>query len=283
VLKALLILPLGLAMALLPARQAMAQRRTTSVAIVDACSFSDKAVEAHARLRAMVEDALERQGWPVAQGPEIADCGTKSECLAKIARDNGVGYVLRLSGQRRQEFGYYMSLDLYSLATGHLRGAVFSCDMCGSEGVSEGAGRAAADLLAKTAKEEAETREKAKGATPAAEVAALASGSQLPAPAPPQEPSRASWIPWPMMGIGVLAAAYGGWALYQNGRSSGAPFPGSAASYGHDTYSAKGLGIGALVAGGALLVTGVIWVALTPSGSTTLAAAPDRVALNWRF
>ena len=184
-----------------------------------------------------------------------------------------MGYVLRLSGQRRQEFGYYMSLDLYSLATGHLRGAVFSCDMCGSEGVSEGAGRAASDLLAKTAKEEAETQGKGQGRRAGRGGGGPRLGLPAPPPAPPQEPSRASWIPWPMMGIGALAAAYGGWALYQNGRSSGASFPGSAASYGHETYSAKGLGIRALVAGGALLVTGVIWVALTPSGSAALSGS----------
>jgi hypothetical protein len=285
--KALLTLSLGLATAL-PAGRAIAQHRTTPVAIVDAFSFSAKAVEAHARLRATMEEVLAAEGWLVAQGPDIADCGTTGECLAKIARDNGVGYVLRVSGQRKREYGYDVSLDLFSLVTGHVRGAVSSCDMCDSQRMSEGAGKAAVDLLAKTVEEEAQVKEEAKRTAPPPVVVAtrVPSPPPVPSPAPPREP-RASWIPWPMIGVGALGVAYGAWALYKNGQSSGSAHPGPATSYGpeygRDVYSAKGLGIGTLVGGGVVLLTGVIWVAVTPSGSAALSAAPHHVALSLRF
>jgi hypothetical protein len=267
------------------AGQAKAQPAAGSVVLIDAFKFSAKATQAHARLRAGVEEALARDGWTVLQGSAIADCGATTECLATVARAGGVGYVLRIAGQRSQEYGYEVTLDLYSSVTKHVRGQTSSCGMCDSKAVAEIAGKAAIDLLAKTVQEEAESRQAARPLAPP--VAPPPTEPSPPAlvtpPAPAAEPSRVAWLPWTMIGVGAVGMAYGGWALAKNGDSSGSPRLGSQTLPGHDTYSSQTIGVGGLAAGGALLVAGVLWIAVTPSRSVTVSASPNRVAFKWRF
>lgn len=286
--KALLALNIGLAITFLPARQAAAQQATGSVAFIDAFKFPAKAKQAHDRLRASMEDALSRSGWSLKQGP--ADCGITNECMTKVTRETGATYVLRVSGQRSQEFGYDVSLDLYSLASGHLRGAISSCDICDSKRMSETAGKAAVDLLAKTVREDAELREAAsKQAMPPPPIAAPAPAAPAPAPAvliPPPQPTaeshHTSWIPWSMIGVGAIGMAYGGWALYKNG-SSASYHPSSSSTYAHDTYTSNTLGVTTMVSGGLFALAGAIWLGTTPSHAIAVSASPNHVALSMRF
>jgi hypothetical protein len=265
--KALPTCLLGLAIALVPAREVRAQSATGSVALIDAFKFSPKATQAHARMRVAIEEALARDGLTVVQGPAGVDCGSTTECLAGVARESGVGYVLRVTGQRRREseYGYDISVDLYSPVTRQVRGGNWSCGLCDSKGVGELAGKNAIDLLAKTAKEEAEIKQAASGIAPPRAAA--------PAPIEPAPPAL----------VAVVGMAYGGWALAKDGSSSGSPHLGAQALAGHDAYSSKTLGIGTLVAGGVLAAVGVIWIALPPSRSAALSASPNHVAFSLRF
>jgi hypothetical protein len=291
--KALLALNIGLAITFLPARQAAAQQATDSVAFIDAFKFPAKAKQAHDRLRASMEDALSRSGWSLKQGP--ADCGITNECMTKVARETGATYVLRVSGQRSREFGYDVSLDLYSLASGHLRGAISSCDICDSKRMSETAGKAAVDLLAKTVREDAELREAAnKQATPPPPIAAPAPAAPAPAapapapavlippPQPTAESHHTSWIPWSLIGVGAIGMAYGGWALYKNGSSAGYHLS-SSSTYAHDTYTSNTVGVTTMVGGGLFALAGAILLITTPSHSMAVSASPNHVALSMRF
>jgi hypothetical protein len=282
---------LSLVTAFLLVRQAVAQPAIgSSVALLDAFKFPGKGTQAHhSRLQAGLEEALTREGWSVAPGAPSPDCGANNECLASVAREKGVGYVLRISGQRSREseYGYDVSLDLYSVVTRHVSGGNWSCDICDSKRVSEIAGKAAVDLLTRTTKEEAEVREAAKPAASPRVVAPTPTKPQrTDLVAPPRqtvESSHSTWIPWTMIGVGALGMAYGGWALHENGSSTGSPHLGSQALAGQDAYSSTNLGVGMLIGGGALAAVGVIWLAVTPSHSAVVSASPNHVAFDWRF
>lgn len=287
--KAIITIQLGLAIGLVSSREATAQETTGSVALIDAFKFSPKATQAHSHMRTAIEEALARDGWTVVQGPASSDCGTTNECLAKVARESGVGYVLRVAGQRRREsdYGYDVSVDLYSPVTRQVREGNWSCGLCDSKGVGELAGKNAIDMLAKTAKEEAEIKQAASGIAPPRAAAPTPIEPAPPAlvtpPKSPEEPSRISWIPWTMIGVGVVGMAYGGWALSKNGDTKGSSYPPSPSSYAHDTYSSKTLGITSMVGGGVFVVLGTIWAITTRSQTTAVSASPNHVALTVRF
>lgn len=281
-----LILSLVLAAVSLLAREAVAQQTPRSVVLIDAFKFPAKSTQAHhSRLRAGMEDALTRDGWTVAQAPAVADCGATPECLANIARESGAGYLVRISGERSQssEYGYEASLDLYSVAGGDVRSRNLSCDICDSKRVSEIAGKAAVDLLAKAVKEDAEVaaRSTRLAPPPVAAVPPSSGGELVTPPNATAPPSHVSWVPWTLIGVGAAGIVYGGWALYKNGDSSGSPYLGAVP--GHDTYSSKALGIGTLVGGGALAVVGVTWLIVNRFGSAAVSASPNHVALDLRF
>jgi hypothetical protein len=260
------------------------------VVLVDVVKFPPKAsAQAHLRLRAAMEEALTSKNWFLAPTNQpIADCGDTSECMGKIATDTTTQYVLRVSGKKTRDLGYDITLDLFTTATGYTRSSHAACDFCDPATMSKIASDTAVEMLTsvlkeEASKEEASQREKAMRATaPVPPIAA-----QAPAPAlqpaieaPPPEPQTASrlWIPWTMVGVGALGLAYGGWAMIENGKTSGASHRGSSTQYGFDTYSSKPLGIGALAVGGALFVAGGIWI-----GSALLTASPNHVALSLRF
>jgi hypothetical protein len=277
-----------LAVLLLATDRAEAQPRTGSVALIDAFKFPAKAAQAHARLRASMEEAIAREGWTVTPGRGVADCGAMPECLAGIGRDLGVDYVLRISGERSQEHGYEVSLDLYSLGSGRAQGAMSSCDPCDQKRMCELAGKAAVDLLAKAVEEAAESQEAARriapppAAPPVASPAPPAAPEMTPPP-PAAAPAGIAWVPWTLIGAGTLGMAFGGWALYQHGRSSGSAHPGSPTSYGHDVYSSKTLGIASMAGGGVLALAGVVWLLVTPSRTVAVSASPNHVILGLRF
>lgn len=269
--------------------EAMAQPLRT-VAFIDAVKFPPKATQAHVRLRATLDEALSPKNWFLATtGRPIADCGGTPNCMAKVASETSTQYVLRISGQKSQEYAYEIGLDLYSTALGGMRGSLATCDICDPGRMAEVASKAAVDLLASVAKEEADLKVRAKRVAPppvppvasqfpSAPPAALVT----PPTVPIAEPASRSWIPWTLIGVGAVAAVYGGWAIHMDGQSTESCSD-SPTHTTCDRYSSQTRGIVGMVGGGALLLTGAIWLRATSAHTTTVAVSPNHVALNVRF
>jgi len=102
------------------------------------------------------------------------------------------------------------------------------------------------------------------------------------APPPASEGSRLGWVPWALAGVGALVVGYGGWALYEDGRPTGACV-GTVSGRTCEYYSSKSVAIGGMVGGGVLMVTGAIWGLTMRGRTTTVAASANRVVLNVRF
>ena len=266
-------------------REALAQPLRT-VAFVDAVKYPPKAKQAHGRLRASLEEVLSPKSWFLAETVHpIEDCGSTPECMAKVAGDLNTQYVLRIAGQKSQEYAYEITLDVYSAALGGVRGSLATCDICDPGRMAEVASKAAVDLLASVAKEEASAREQAKRAVTAPPVAAPTPSSppvDIVTPPPVVEPTTRAWIPWTLVGVGVVVAGYGVWAIHEDGEKTGSCSPARASTTcGH--YSSMARGVGGLIAGAALAAGGVIWLIATPTHSTAVSLSPNHVALNVRF
>jgi hypothetical protein len=272
----------------LVSREALAQPLRT-VATIDAVKFPPKAAtQAHQRLRATLEETLAPKSWYLAQTSRpIADCGGSPECMAKTAEETNTLYVLRISGQKIRDFGYDITLDLFTTATGYSRSSHATCDFCDPASMSKIVSDTAVEMLTSVLKEEASLREKAKREVP---TPAVAPAPSTPPPAalvaplpPPTEPHHISWIPWSMIGVGALTMVYGGWCLYKDGSSTGSFYPSSASAYGHNAYASKSLGLGTLIGGGVVALAGGIWLFVTPSRTLAVSASPNHVALSLRF
>jgi hypothetical protein len=286
--KALLTLLVGFATVSLARETAAQPLSTRTVAFVDAVKFPPKAAtQAHERLRVALEEALKTNGWWLALPRHAGDCGANTECMAKVASDANADYAIRISGAKIREYGYEITLDLYSTATGSLHSSLTSCDICDPERMSELASKSAVNLLASTLKEATSLKEKARQSAPPPVAAPIPSAPPPAAiaipPSPTAESNHFSWIPWSMMGVGALTMAYGGWCLHKNGDSTGSLYPSSSSDYGHNTYSSKPLGLGTLIGGSALALVGLTWVILTPSHTVAVSASPDHVAFSLRF
>jgi hypothetical protein len=265
--------------------EAFAQALRTA-AFIDVVKFSAKATQAHDRFRAALEEALSPKNWFLVQtGRPIPDCGAAPDCMAKVAGDFSTNYVLRIAGQKSQEYGYEISLDAYSKSAGLSRSSFASCDICDSERLAELAGKSAVELLAGLLKDEAMLREKAKQVTP--------TPVAVPAPNPPPraeivtppkvvELATHAWIPWALIGTGAVAVGYGAWALAKNGDSAGS-WSLASGEVGRDYYGPKIVGVVSLLGGGALAATGLIWVLTSSTQTTTVLASPQHVAINVRF
>jgi hypothetical protein len=215
--------------------------------------------------------------------------------MAKIGDQFKATYVLRIAGRKSQEYGYEISLDAYSKSAGLSRSSFASCDICDSERLAELASKSALELLAGLVKEETVMREKARqvAATGVAMPLALVPPVAAPAPNPPPgadivtppqvaEPATHAWIPWALIGTGAVAVGYGIWALAKNGDSAGS-WSLASGEIGRDYYGPKTIGLISLIGGGALAVTGAVWVLTSPTHTTTVLASPQHVAINVRF
>ncbi len=285
ILLAILILTIGWSVS----REATAQPLRT-VAFIDAVKFPPKAKQAHLRLRAALEESFSVKSWFLAEtGRPIEDCGATSQCLAKVASDTGTQYVLRIAGKKSQEYAYDMTLDLYSTVLGGMRSSLATCDICDPGRMAEVASKAAVELLVSAAKEEAGLRERAKQ-TALSSAPPLVSQAPTPPPTafvvPPAvsvtAPANRSWIPWALIGVGVVGVGYGGWALHEDGKSAGSCSP-TRVPTTCNQYSFGAVGLVSLVGGGLLATAGVIWEITTLTHATTISASPNHVALNVRF
>jgi hypothetical protein len=252
------------------------------VAVIDAVKFPPKATQAHDQLRSSLEEALSPKNWFLAHtNRPIADCGGTTDCMAKVATDTNTQYVLRISGQKTRDLGYDVTLDLFTTATGSVRSSHVTCDLCDPGRLSEIASQSTAELLTIALREEANMREKAKRtALPPAEPPP-ATVVTPPSPAAPP-PATINWMPWALAGVGAVVAGYGIWALYEDGKPTGAYSP-SPAYETRNRYSSQTLGIVTATGGGLLVLGGAIWGISTMSRSTTVSVSLNHVALNVRF
>jgi hypothetical protein len=250
------------------------------VAVIDAVKFPPKAKQAHERLREALQEALAPKSWFLTER-RIADCGGTAEGMAKVARDTGTSYVVRLSGTRTRDDGYDLTVELYTTQSERIASGSAACDRCDLQRINEAASQAVLDLLAAALKEEPPRREAPPPALPPptpppAPAPALVASPPVPAPAPLR------WLPWTLIGSGALAAGYGTWALVKNGDATGSCTQQPDGLH-CARYSSGILGAGLLVGGGALVVAGTFWLLVTPSHSAGVTASPNHVALHVRF
>lgn len=267
--------------------QAVAQPLRT-VAVVDVVKFPAKATQAHARLRAAVEESLPSKNWFLAETSRpIADCGMTPEGLAKVARDTSAQYVLRIFGQKNHEYGYEITLHVYSTVLAGVRSSLATCDICDPGRMAEVAGKAAGELLAGVVKEETSFKEKSKQQVVAAAPPPVA--APLPPPTavlvtPPPVPAarKLDWVPWTLIGVGAVALGYGAYAIYEDGKTTGTNTVTSTGAT-RERYASQTLGIVGVTGGGLLALAGAIWIITTPSQAATVSLSPNHVALNVRF
>jgi hypothetical protein len=256
-----------------------------TVAVIDAVKFPPKAKQAHDLLRSTLEEVLAPKNWFLAEPRRIADCGGTIECMTKVAGDTKTDYVVRLSGARTQDDGYDITVELFTTQTARIQNSGAYCDYCDLQRINEVTGKSVLGLLTSALKEEAALKEAKKAAIPAVPTPTPPTTVVPPAivtPPPIVEQAPMRWLPWTMIGAGALAAGYGAWALHKNGDSTGSCSD-TPTRTTCEHYSSGGIGVGALIGGGALAVAGTIWLLATPSHTTAVAISPNHVALNVRF
>lgn len=256
------------------------------VAVVDSVKFITAGIPKtiHERERFLVTftHSMGEKGWTAVEASADGPCSTSADCLPKVGQQTAAKYVLRITGEGNLKLGYTLHLDLYSSATTHTQRSTAFCDICGTDRMAEIASDFALELLTAATKEEQSLKP---GPT---EISPHLSPSvtNLPAPTadlarspvspvPPQPSKLATWLPWTMIGVGLISAGYGAWALHKNGACSD-PVLEPVASC-HRT-SSNTLGAVALTGGGVLFLAGTLWEI-----SASLSASPNRIALNVRF
>jgi hypothetical protein len=212
--------------------------------------------------------------------------------MSKLAKDTGVSYVLHLTGDRNQDDGYNVMVELFRASTAGIDKTMAYCDYCTVERMAEIVGRTALGMLATAAKEDEDLRRNPREQPSAAPVAAVPPTAEppllvdTPQPLPVAESTLSkSWIPLTMFGVGALTGGYGLWALRKNGESTGSSCLSASAPTKCEHYSSKTVGTVALVGGGLLAAVGVAWeiVILVKGTSTSVAIAPNSVSLTTRF
>jgi hypothetical protein len=280
---------LAVAILLLSSSQAIAQDQPARrVAVVNAVKFtpirSGRNLPEHERFDTTFELTLREAGWTVVQTQSTCPV-LNAECLASIGEVTGTGYVVRITGEGNVQYGYNLNLEASSTTTAHTENVAAYCDTCTPARIAEIAGRFAIERLNIVLKDE----------QPAQTARKHSERPTIPAPTQPTEPDRnlvapptvspashISWIPWTLLGVGTATMIYGGWALYEDGRSKGTARLNTGEGR-YERYSSQSLGIATLTAGGALAIAATVWLLIPSRRSTALAVSPDGVLLSGRF
>lgn len=273
----------------LVARTALGEPAATEprkVVIIDGINFKTEGLRTTVReadhFYDVVVQRLKDKGWspmtpPIAQAL-CGGAGAGGDCLAYVVRESGAAYVLRLTGEGNLREGYSLHLEVYSSKTKHSQKSSHVCDVCLTDDIARSAAEVSLGLLADAVKDDADTKreiEQQAASANATETRALKT-------APPvSEPRHLSWIPWSMVGVGVIGVALGAWWLHEDGQSKG--FQATSPVISNDYYSSQSVGITSLVGGLALLAGGAVWLALTPSSTVSVSASPSHVALGLRY
>jgi hypothetical protein len=256
--------------------------------VVDAVSFITtgvpKAVHERERFFILLRDRLSESGWAATVRPADASCGTGRECLARTQEQTGADYVVRVSGEGNLLRGYTLHLQVYSPVTRHVQRAATFCDLCATDRIAGIAAEFAIALVTDTVKEEQAARlESGQRETPSPPqphplAPPLTGASSATVPVPSAElvalprgptglawPSWVPWLSWSLVGAGAVGAAYGGWALYENGRYTGAPRVDANQTLVRDRYASGAVGATALAVGAGLAVVGALLRISEPS------------------
>ncbi len=270
------------------------------VVVGESIAFAPKAQKYRSKVWEKVEASVKDSGWAplkVETGPN--GCLAK-DCPREIAQRELVETVLSIDGNYSGSV-YSFTVKVWSKNGRNGSGWVGEfggeCAVCSGAELAEAVATNVRKALAgETERLVADAAAMAEAATPTAEeksipaeAAPAAESAPGPTPAanlveppPPPESGGVAWVPWTVMGVGVLAIGYGAWGLYEDGKSTGTCSAGPTAKM-CDVYSSHTLGVIGLVGGGVLVVAGVIWEITTPSSTTSVSASPNHVALSVRF
>lgn len=260
--------------------------------VVDAISFTTtgvpKTVHERERFFATLRKAMGEKGWATIVQPADPSCISGDDCLVAVTQNADAPYALRISGEGNLVRGYTLHLRLYSPATKRSQQATAYCDICATDRMAEIASDFALRLINDAAKEERTTKQDEKrpvasALTPKPEAPAASGIGIVPAPPGPPSSHVVPVLCWSMVGVGVLAMAYGGWALYKNGNSSGNGELSSTQVLARDRYSTTTLGATSLAVGGALALIGAIILMTEPRAATAVSLASSANGLSLRF
>jgi len=257
------------------------------VAVLDAVKFSaarsSRNLRERERFDAAIEHILGNAGWPTVQVRDQT-CNAGADCLPSVSQQAGADYVLRPTGEGNAQYGYNLNIEIFSATTTRILKVAAVCDLCNADRIAEMAGRFALEQLATAQSEERtlskQRREQRDLAPPPPAPESTPNLVSTPTVA---EPQHLSWIPWTMIVTGTAAIAYGAWAAYEDGHPTDAPYHLTARGLERQQRSSKTLGIATIAAGGGLAIAGTLWLLLTPSHSTAVAAGPSYASLTIRF
>jgi hypothetical protein len=265
---------------------------TNQIVIVDGINFTTtglpKSVQERERFFVVLAQKLRDKGWTVPAPISEALCATARDCLGFIVQESHAPYVLRLTGEGNLKVGYTIHLQLYSAATKHSQRTNTFCEICVTDGIATSTADLALGLLADAARDDAVTaKDSQKPDSPGLPPSTVGKG-ELVSPPASSEPRRLSWLPWSMIGVGAVGLGVGAWILHEDGKSSGSARVDANAEPGmplvlRDHHTSKTMGVITLVAAGAVAAGGILWLALTPSGTATVALSPNQVALTVRY
>lgn len=275
--------------------EAPAQSRT--LVVVDAITFITaglpKTVHDRERFLAIFRRNLTQKGWVTLLQPAEGGCASGNECLSSLARGAGAPYALRITGEGNLVRGYTLHFSLYAPGTKRSQRATAYCDICLTDRMagiaSDFALRLIDDVAQAEQEEQTEQQRKQRassgaGSEPAKKPPLAAATAEAVQAAPrPAASSMVPFVSWTMVGVGVLAMGYGGWALYKNGGASGDRQVTSTQTLARDKYSTTALGATSLAIGGALAVVGVILVSsqVRPRDGVSLATTADGLSLRF--
>lgn len=257
------------------------------VAIVDGIRFKTEGLrttvpEATHFFKVLTEKLTEG-GWsPIPPVSQVL-CLASRDCLEYIARETGADYVLRITGDGNLMEGYSLHVEVYSPRTRHSQRTNNVCDVCLTNDIAHSTATLSLGLIAEAVKDDADTERERDQQSQVAHSAEGQPDRAMIAAASVPEPRHISWIPWSMVGVGVVGLGLGGWWLYQDGRSKELRPTSASPVISNDYYSSRSLGIASLFGGGIALAAGGLWLALTPSSTARVTASPGHVAFSLRY
>jgi hypothetical protein len=274
-------------LALFWSAEAMAEPSPTrGVVVFDGMKLAPKVPQAHERMRTHLQAALARENWTVIWGAGTGDCD--HACMSKLADASRAKHVLRLTGDRNQDDGYDVVIELLQPTAADTRKTNAYCDYCTIERMAEVAGRAATQMLASAASEETPVLKK-ESAVPAHPPLVPVPPTPPPEPhatpslvtPPAGQPTSHGWLPWTLLAVGAAGVGYGVWAVHEDGKATGTCSPSRTSTCDH--YHSQTIGIIALTGGGLLAATGVVWEIVRLTRRPEIALSPNAVALTMRF
>jgi|GEM_PF-6555711 hypothetical protein len=245
----------------------------------------DFRVEESERVMLAITQGLLAAGCEVVVKKEgRGDACTTPACWRNVAAAANATDLLIVSGGH-EEFGWRLSLEHRNAAGGIVERPSQVCHFCQVPAMAEWAQAAVKGTVNTARAERLAAIPAPKPAPPQPTTTAPAAAVSKP-PLTTSTPASRSfrWVPWAVGATGALVLGYGAWALHKDGEKTGSCGLSSAGQKSCDEYDWKARGLGGVIGGGALLVTGVIWVLLTSFDSPPpVSVSATDVTLTVRF